>query len=280
MDSTLAAELERIAVLVAEEAGRLIEDERPADLGVAQTKSSATDVVTVMDQRAQDLLRERLMGLRPDDAFFGEEDGGEVGTSGLTWVVDPIDGTVNYLYGIPAYAVSVAAVLGDPSVPGEWEPVAGAVCNPRSRETWHAHRGGGAWRTQGETSTPVHASAADDLGTALVGTGFGYRAERRAWQVAALTHVLPRVRDIRRMGSAALDLCAVAEGRLDGYYERGLNPWDMAAGVIIVEEAGGVVTGLDGTPSDDMVIASGSRLAAPLARLVRAAAETAGSEPT
>ncbi|MCE1177483.1 MAG: inositol monophosphatase [Micrococcales bacterium] len=278
MDSSVAAELERIAVLVAEEAGRLIEDERPADLGVAQTKSSATDVVTVMDQRAQDLLRERLMGRRPDDAFFGEEDGGEAGTSGLTWVVDPIDGTVNYLYGIPAYAVSVAAVLGDPSTPGGWEPVAGAVCNPRSGETWHAYRGGGAWRTRDGSRHPVRASGADELATALVGTGFGYRARRRTWQVAALTHVLPRVRDIRRMGSAALDLCAVAEGRLDGYYERGLNPWDMAAGVLVVEEAGGVVTGLDGPPSESMVIASGPRLAAPLAGLVGAAARQAGDE--
>lgn len=246
-----------LAEQVAVEAGRLIVDERPPDLGVAETKSSATDVVTVMDQRSQDLLLTRLGELRPEDGFAGEERGSRAGTSGITWVVDPIDGTVNYLYDIPAYAVSVAAVVGDPSVPGAWRPVSGAVVNPVTGERFTASLGGGARRTLGE-SVRVLEVGDPELGLALCGTGFGYDAARRRWQGQVLARLLPRVRDIRRLGSAALDLCRVAEGSIDVYYERGLNPWDFAAGWLVAAEAGALVTGLeDDHPGTAMTIAGG-----------------------
>lgn len=250
--------LREIAEQVALEAGRLILDERPHDLGVAETKTSATDVVTVMDQRSQDLLLTRLGELRPDDGFHGEERGGRTGTSGISWVVDPIDGTVNYLYGIPAYAVSVAAVVGDPATPGAWRPVAGAVVNPLTQERFTAALGAGADRAVG--AGPRRALRVHDapLGMSLCGTGFGYDADRRRWQGAVVAEVLPHVRDIRRIGSAALDLCRIADGSLDVYYERGLNPWDMAAGWLVVTEAGGDVTDLDGGhPDATMTIAGG-----------------------
>jgi myo-inositol-1(or 4)-monophosphatase len=285
--------LERLAVEVAREAARLIVDERPAELTVARTKSSATDVVTVMDQRAQDLIRARLRTARPDDGFLGEEEGGGAATSPVTWVVDPIDGTVNYLYGIPAYAVSVAAVLGDPTVPGDWEPVAGAVVDPERGMVFHARRGGGAWRaTGGEAperlslpasqpdNQPDNQPGAAGLGHALVGTGFGYEAPVRLWQSRVLLEVIEHVRDIRRIGSAALDLCHVADGGLDAYFERGLNPWDMAAGQLVVTEAGGVVGGLGGQPpSAQMVVAAAPALFAALEERVAAAVRSVGAGP-
>lgn len=250
------AALTAVAEQVAIEAGRLIVDERPPGLGVAETKSSATDVVTVMDQRSQDLLLARLGELRPEDGFAGEERGGRAGASGITWVVDPIDGTVNYLYGLPAYAVSVAAVVGDPSVVGAWRPVAGAVVNPVTGERFTATLGGGARRAVDDEEPRVLRAGDPELGLALCGTGFGYDAERRRWQGEVLAGVLPRVRDIRRLGSAALDLCRVADGSLDVYYERGLNPWDMAAGWLVAAEAGALVSDLDGGhPSDVMTLA-------------------------
>ena len=217
-----------------------------------------------MDRRAQALIADRLRAARPQDAFFGEEGGAATGTSGVTWVVDPIDGTVNYVYDIPAYAVSVAAAVGDPRVPGEWRPVAGAVVNPVSGERFWARSGGGAWRQRGRLeATRVRVSTQADLALSLVGTGFGYAAPVRAWQARVLAPILPRVRDIRRIGSAALDLCRIAEGSLDAYYERGLNPWDLAAGWLLVTEAGGTVTGLQGDPpTGDMLIAGGAAAAA------------------
>jgi myo-inositol-1(or 4)-monophosphatase len=264
------AELERLAIDVAREAGTLIVDDRPADLGVSKTKSTATDVVTVMDQRAQDLLRTRLRQARPDDGFLGEEEGGAVATSSVTWVVDPIDGTVNYLYGIPAYAVSVAAVVGDPTVPGRWQPVAGAVVNPVSGELFHARRGGGAWKATGP-GEPRRLTVADrdDLGHALAGSGFGYDPAVRRWQAEVLLEVLPHIRDIRRIGSAALDICHIADGALDAYFERGLNPWDMAAAWLVLTEAGGLFTGLTGRPPEsDMVVGAGPGLHGQLDRLI------------
>ena len=221
-DSLPLAELESLAVEVAAEAARLIVDERPEELGVERTKSSATDVVTVMDQRAQDLIRGRLRAARPSDGFLGEEEGGSATSSEVTWVVDPIDGTVNYLYGIPAYAVSVAAVVGDPAVPGEWTPVAGAVVDPERGRTFRARLGGGAWMSvAGAEDVRLGVGRQSDLAQALVGTGFGYESGVRRWQAQVLADVIPHVRDIRRFGSAALDLCHVADGSLDAYFERG-----------------------------------------------------------
>jgi myo-inositol-1(or 4)-monophosphatase len=271
-------DLERLAVEVALEAGRLIVDERPESLGVSKTKSSATDVVTVMDQRAQDLLRTRLHAARPEDGFLGEEEGGASSSSGVTWVVDPIDGTVNYLYGIPAYAVSVAAVVGDPAVPGQWTPVAGAVVDPEHDHLFHASLGGGAWRSVGGGAAQrLRTGDQSDLSHALVGTGFGYEAAVRSWQTRVLLEVIEHIRDIRRIGSAALDLCHVADGRLDAYFERGLNAWDMAAGWLVLSEAGGLVGGLAGRPADpSMVVAAAPGLFAGLDEVVGAAVARVG----
>ena len=268
-DDTLAAALEALAADVARSAGRLVVDERPDAVEVASTKSTATDVVTVMDQASQDHLLARLREARPDDAVLGEEDGGATGTSGITWVVDPIDGTVNYLYGIPAYAVSVAAVVGDPAVPGGWRPFAGAVYNPVTDELFRARAGAGAHLVVGETQTPLVPTACDSMSQALVATGFGYAAERRERQGRLVLDLLPQIRDIRRGGSAALDLCWVAAGRVDAYYETGLNAWDLAAGWLVAAEAGAVVGGFDG-PGTELAWASAPALAAAFGNLVEA----------
>jgi len=251
------ADLLALAEDVAREAGRLIVDGRPADLRVAATKSSPTDVVTEMDRASEDLLRTRLAQARPDDGLHGEEGGLQAGTSGVTWLVDPIDGTVNYLYGIPVYAVSVAAVVGDTTTPGAWRPVAGVVHNPAGDETWAAGLGLGA-RLDGRA---LRAAEPPPLAGALLGTGFGYFAGRRAVQSRVLASLLPRCRDIRRIGSAAIDICMVATGRFDGYFERGLNPWDLAAAMLVAEEAGVRVLGIDGLPPQHhMVVAAADPL--------------------
>lgn len=266
-------ELEALAVTAAVEAARHVTARRPPDLATAATKTSDTDVVTVMDTAAEQLLRTRLLEARPDDAILGEEGSRSPGSSGITWVVDPIDGTVNYLYGLPGYAVSVAAVVGDLQG-AHWHPVAGAVCAPLLGRVWAAHRAGGAWTgdLDGATRTTLSVSRATLLGQALVGTGFSYRPEVRAQQARLLTRVLPAVRDIRRMGSAAVDLCLVAQGGLDAFYEQELNPWDLAAGWLVVTEAGGLVTGwAGGRPGPAGVLAGGPHLHPQLIRLLAAA---------
>jgi myo-inositol-1(or 4)-monophosphatase len=265
--------LEDLAVDAAVAAGQLVRGARPDHVAVASTKSSPSDVVTVMDTAAEDLVRSILRAARPHDAILGEERDGERGTSGLTWVVDPIDGTVNYLYGIPAYAVSVAVVTGDPTLDGAWSPVAGAVCHPEAEVVYHARRGAGAWRrscgADRATGRPLTVSTKSDLGQALVGTGFSYRAHSRAEQAEVLTRVLPAVRDIRRSGSAALDLCFVACAWLDAFYEGELNAWDIAAGWLLVEESGGIVVGLGGgAPTRALTVAGPPALVDRLVHLV------------
>jgi len=240
-----------VALDAATSAARHIVDARPrGPLAIAATKSSATDIVTVMDQQAERLVVERITAARPEDGFLGEEGAQVDGTSGVTWVIDPIDGTVNYLYEIPAYAVSVAARVGE-------EVVAGAVVNPATGETWSAVRGRGA-RLDGH---PVRVNTPPELAMALVATGFGYGSVRRARQAQVLLTVLPRVRDVRRAGAASLDLCALACGRVDAFYEQGLKAWDLAAGGLVAEEAGAVVGGLRGRPAGEaMVVAAPSGL--------------------
>ena len=232
-----------LAEEVAREAARLIVEERPRGLGVATTKTTETDVVTEMDTRSERLIVERIAAARPDDGFLGEEGASRSGTSGVRWVVDPIDGTVNYLYEYPAYAVSIAAAVGD-------EVVAGAVVNPVSGEVFTAALGHGAW-LDGARLQPI---VPPPLELALVATGFGYDARRRARQADILREVLPVVRDVRRAGAASLDLCSVAVGRVDGYYEQGLAPWDLAAGGLVAAEAGAVVTGLHGRAADARLV--------------------------
>src|SRR5450631_3990411 len=254
----LLGELEDLATSAAGAAGRFIVQERPRGLGVLDTKSSINDIVTEMDQQSEALLRAHLLGARPDDAILGEEGGASQGSSGITWVIDPIDGTVNYLYEIPAYCVSVTAVIGDSSTPGRWRPVAGAVCNPIGNQIFHARLGGGAYVLQADVDTAITVSAVEVLLQSLVATGFGYRPEVRARQGEVLAAILPEIRDIRRAGSAALDLCAVACGTVDAYYESGLNPWDLAAGWLIASEAGALVSGLnDMAPGEAAVVAAG-----------------------
>jgi myo-inositol-1(or 4)-monophosphatase len=253
------AHLEELAVALALEAGVMIRDTRPDAMGVHHTKTNELDVVTLMDTRCEALLRDRLASARPDDGVLGEEEGSTPGTSGLTWVLDPIDGTVNYLYDLPAYAVSVAVVVGDPTRPGQWQPLAGAVINPRTDEIFHARRGGGAHLLTAGGTAPLRVSEVAALDTALVATGFAYDRQVRHRQAAVLADLLPRVRDVRRMGAAALDLCHVGAGRVDGYYETGTQAWDHAAGWLVVTEAGGVVTGSGpgAAPSPELVVAAG-----------------------
>lgn len=250
--------------------GRLVRDERPADLAVA-TKSTATDVVTVMDRRSEDLARREVALRRPADAFFGEEGVTAAGTTGITWVVDPIDGTVNYLYDLPAYVVSVAAVEGNPREPGAWRPVAGAVYNPVLEELFWARRGGGAWLTRGAAQpVPLRCGAVAPFAEALVATGFAYDAAQRAVQGEIVARLLPHVRDIRRFGAAALDMCHVAAGRVDAYFEQGLHPWDIAGAWIIADEAGLVVQGLGVPhPTPEMTLVGPASLVAGLERLLR-----------
>ncbi|MFJ3901260.1 inositol monophosphatase family protein [Streptomyces sp. NPDC090025] len=249
----LLAELLGLAREAGRRAGVLLRDGRPDDLAVAHTKTSAIDVVTEMDIAAEKLITGFLAEHRPDDGFLGEEGASSTGTSGVRWVVDPLDGTVNYLYGLPTWSVSIAAER-------DGETLVGVVEVPLRGETFHAVRGGGAW-LDGGAGGGAGAVATDgagrrlavrpspELGQALVGTGFGYLTDRRAHQAEVAHRLLPRVRDIRRGGSAAIDLCDVAAGRLDAYYERGLNPWDLAAGVLIAREAGALTGGRAGEPA-------------------------------
>jgi myo-inositol-1(or 4)-monophosphatase len=232
----------------------------PGRVEVADTKSSATDAVTAIDRASEDFIRQLLLAERPDDSIVGEEGDDHVGTSRVSWLVDPIDGTVNFIYGIPAYAVSIAASV-------DREVVAGFVINIASGESWGAHRGGGT----GRPDTVIDGG----LAHALVATGFNYVPEVRARQGLAVARMLPQVRDIRRFGSAALDLCALASGRVDAYVEQGLKPWDLAAGGLIAREAGIVVAGLDGDgqvgePSERLVMAAHEAIAEEFFELVLA----------
>ncbi len=241
-----------LAERLAREAGALVREGRPRRVDVASTKTSPIDVVTAMDLASEALLRDVLARERPDDGILGEEEGHMTGTTRVTWVLDPIDGTVNYLYGIPAYAVSVAAVTGPP-VPGRWTVQAACVHAVADGRTWTALRGHGA-HLDGE---PLSVNPPAPLAESLVGTGFGYVAERRRAQARVLAELLPLVRDIRRIGSAAMDLCLVAGGELDAYFERGLAPWDLAAASLVAQEAGAVVTGLRGAPATDAMTVAG-----------------------
>jgi myo-inositol-1(or 4)-monophosphatase len=241
-----------LAVDIAAEAGALAARRRAEGVEVAASKSTPVDVVTEADRETEALIRSRLADARPDDGFLGEESGAGGGTSGLTWVVDPIDGTVNYLYGIPHYAVSIAVVEGDPD-PLTWRALAGCVFNPESGELFAAAAGGGA--TLGGAAISVAPPVA--LSHALIATGFAYNAATRGEQGTLAASLLPHVRDLRRFGTAALDLCFVASGRVNAYYERTLSPWDHAAGALIAREAGAVVKGMGQQPPTRELVLAG-----------------------
>jgi myo-inositol-1(or 4)-monophosphatase len=256
-----AGELLELARSAAAEAGRLLAARRPAGRpAVLDTKSSPTDVVTAMDRAAETLIRTQIMAQRPGDAILGEEGGesggepgGQPGRGRVRWIVDPLDGTVNYLYGLPDWSVSIAVEV-------QGTVVAGAVVAPERGEEFCAMLGAGAWlwQARGGPPVPLKCTAGIPLAQALIGTGFGYEARRRQVQGEVVAAVLPQVRDVRRGGSAAIDLCSVAAGRLDGYYERGTNYWDIAAGGLIASEAGAQVAGLAGRPAGPaMTVAAG-----------------------
>lgn len=236
--------LRDLAVLIASAAAAHVREARRRITGpdgrvpVAATKSSEVDPVTEIDRSSEQLIRGLLATYAPQDAVLGEENGGHLVPDTVTWVVDPVDGTVNFVYGIPASAVSVAATV-------HGSPVAGAVADISRRRVYSACLGGAATVGDEENSDQDRIlgqlTGPTDLAHALIGTGFSYDADRRALQASLLAGLLPRIRDIRRMGSAALDLCGVAAGMLDGYYEHGLGPWDHAAGVLVAARSGAVV---------------------------------------
>ena len=230
-------QLQTLAVEIAVEAGALLRA-RPEQLQ-AGAKTTPTDAVTEMDRAAEALILERLRSQRPNDRVVGEETGqhGQADDSGVTWLVDPLDGTVNYLYGLPQYSVSIAAQHRGGTV-------AGVVYDVTRDDVYAATLGGGA-TCNGEL---IRCSVQPDPAFALVATGFAYAADTRRRQAAVLATVLPAVRDIRRMGSAALDLCMVASGRVDAFFEACMYPWDWAAGALIATEAGARVGGLNGRP--------------------------------
>jgi myo-inositol-1(or 4)-monophosphatase len=259
----LRTELLELARATAEEAAALVGAGRSTAAEQVDTKSSPVDVVTAVDRASEELIVRLLTEARPDDGVLGEEGASRDGSSGVRWVVDPIDGTVNFLYGVPAYAVSIAA-----EVEGTTE--VGVVLNVATGEQFTAARGQGAWLTApGAATQQLHGSAATRLDQTLVATGFGYRVEQRRAQGAVVAELLTRVRDIRRAGSAALDLCSAAAGRVDAYYELHLNPWDHAAGALVAAEAGLVVTGLPGRPfAEPMAIVAASTIAAAFVDLV------------
>jgi myo-inositol-1(or 4)-monophosphatase len=251
--------LREIAEAVAREAGHQLRGAFAGPRVNVTAKSSPTDLVSEADHAAERLIRERLRAARPDDGFLGEEGGDAEGSSGLRWVVDPLDGTINFLFGIPQWAVSIACEDANGTL-------AGVIYDPMRDELWTAERDGPALLD----GAPIHGSERSDLATAMVATGFGYDAEVRAVQARVVAELLPQVRDIRRFGSAAVDLAWTAAGRYDAFYERGLNAWDVAAGALLCRRAGLVVRDLDPSPP-----ARGGVLVAPDS-LIDALAEIVG----
>jgi fructose-1,6-bisphosphatase/inositol monophosphatase family enzyme len=286
-------ELLQIAATVARSAGELLLDGLHRARTSVRTKSSRTDLVTEMDLASEALIAASLHRARPGDAIVGEEGARREGSTAVRWIVDPLDGTTNYLYGWPAFAVSIAAEVDD-------LVAVGVVHDPSQRETFAALRGHGAWLSSagdrrgattdggaapaslGAGATRLQVDTAPALGDALIGTGFNYDAHLRSHQAEVLTHVLPAVRDVRRAGAAALDLCWIAAGRLDGFFEAGLQPWDWAAGALVARESGAWVGDLEGgPPSGSMVLAAAPELADRLrALLLEAEAESGRARET
>jgi myo-inositol-1(or 4)-monophosphatase len=254
LSPSLLDELGEVAREVASGAARVLQQYWEIPLEEVSTKSSPTDLVSEADRAAEAYIVSGLARARPLDAVESEEGSSRDGTSGISWVADPLDGTTNFFFGVPAYSVSLAARRGGHSL-------VGVVVDPSRRETWCAVRGRGAWLNG--TACQV-ANGRSNVATALVATGFSYSPERRAEQAATLQRLLPAVRDIRRIGSAALDLCWVAGGRFDAFYEAGLNDWDWAAGGLICEEAGAELAMLPGR----LLLASTPALHAPLTALL------------
>ncbi len=242
----LATELLALARPLAEEVAVHLEASLDGDGPAISTKSTPTDLVTELDTWAEHHITGAILAARPQDSVRGEEGADVVGSSEVTWSIDPIDGTVNFVHGLPGFCVSIAALVGDVTV-------AGVVASPLHRDVFTATIGAGAHRND----RPIHVAAPVPPARSVLGTGFGYDPDRRRAQAEVVARVLPRIADIRRGGAAAIDLCWVAAGRLDGYWEVGLNHWDHAAGALIAAEAGARVAGLDGSaPSERFVLAA------------------------
>ncbi|MSW45374.1 MAG: inositol monophosphatase [Actinobacteria bacterium] len=255
----LQSELLSLAIAIAADAATILVEGLDRARTTVDTKTTGTDMVTEMDRAAERLIVDAILAARPSDAILGEEGTDRPGTTGVRWIVDPIDGTTNYLYAHAGFAVSIAA-----EVDGNIE--IGVVHDPLHQEVFTAVRGGGAQRN----GIPISASSETRLGHALIATGFSYEPDRRRRQAAVLIEILPLVRDIRRMGAASVDLCSVACGRVDAYYERGLQPWDHAAGALIAREAGALVSSLKGEEPDfEFCLAAPAALAAQLRPLLR-----------
>lgn len=250
------------AILSALAAGDLLVNNRSGDLQV-DSKSAPTDVVTVMDRRAEELLVEQLLTGRSDDGILGEEGADRQGTSGVRWIIDPIDGTVNYMYRLPEWAISIGVEF-------EGEIVAGVVHAPALGETFVAAKGKGAALHKQGVQRKLVVNQAPPLNLALVATGFGYDVARRRTQARVASQVIPQVRDIRRAGAASIDICSLAAGRVDAYYERGLKPWDHAAAGLIAQEAGAVIGGLNGkSVEEEFYVAAPAPLFAQLIELLQ-----------
>ncbi len=250
-----------LAIGLAREAGSLTLAMRAKARLSPDLKSSVNDLVTEADRAAESLIVDRILAARPDDAVLGEEGADTEGTSGVRWIIDPIDGTTNYVYDLPGYTISIAA---------EWEgtTVAGVVFDPKADELFAATLHGGATMND----APIACAQRSDLLQCVIATGFGYQAEQRLLQANVLVHLLPQVGNIRRLGSAALDLAYVGAGRTDGYWESGLNSWDVAAGALIASESGAIVTDLEGGPAaKSMTIAAPPAIHPMLQRELQAA---------
>ena len=249
MSSTDHKQLLGLALESARAAGRLLLQRSLEPAAGVTTKSSPTDMVSDADRDTERLLIERISRARPGDGFLGEEGGAARSSTGVSWVIDPLDGTVNFLYGIPVWAVSIAADDGDGTA-------VGVVYDPNRDEMFSAIRGHGAELN----GTPIFVSQQSDLPQALIGTGFAYDERIRDSQAEVVRRVLPVVRDIRRAGSAALDLCALACGRIDAFYESNMGAWDRAAGVLIAREAGATVTDLPPPFGDEIGVVAGNKV--------------------
>jgi len=265
----------QLAIEIAREAGALLTARQATVRQSVSTKSTATDMVTQVDKDTEALIVERILFARPDDGLLGEEGASRPGASGVRWVIDPLDGTTNYIYGWPAYAVSIG-------IEQDGEAIAGVIHDAARNETFSASLGGGA----SLNGAAISVSNETSLANALVGTGFGYAPVRRIAQAAVISRVIPHIRDIRRGGSAAIDFCHVACGRLDAYYEYGLNAWDYCAGDLIVREAGGVTSTYSGdpipravdpsSPTPGSVLAANPALHGPILALLREAGAPLG----
>ena len=252
MSADLNLELVSLAEEVARAAGALLM-QRPDSFTFTE-KSSAVDFATQMDQQAESLIVKSLLAARPDDGIIAEEGAAQPSKSGITWVIDPLDGTVNYLYGLPGWNISIAAK-------NQEGVIAGVVFAPTINSLWKATKGGGAYLNNKamKCNDPVN------LNLALIATGFSYDLELRKEQGARIQKLIPQIRDLRRNGAAAVDLCYVAMGAVDAYFESSLKEWDFAAGGLIATEAGALISGrTGGAPDGDMVVCAGPSLHAQL----------------